>query len=148
MSEALAKHLIELLEKQNWQVDVVLPVPLSHRRLRQRGYNQAGLLAFPLAAAFRLPYIPGALTRVRDTLSQVGLNEKQRIHNVREAFTAKPQRIRGKKILIIDDIATTGATIDSCASALLAAGARSVCAMTLARAVLHHDNPLPTPSTN
>ncbi len=148
MGEALAQHLIELLQKQNWQVDAVIPVPLSRQRLRQRGYNQAGLLAFPLAIAFRLAYMPDALRRVRDTASQVGLNERERIQNVRDAFTANLQRIQGKNILIIDDVATTGATIGSCASALLAAGARSVYAMTFARAMLHHDNPLPSPPTN
>ncbi|MDZ4158176.1 MAG: phosphoribosyltransferase family protein [Anaerolineaceae bacterium] len=139
MGEALAQHLRALLYQHRWRVDLVIPVPLSTQRLRERGYNQAGLLAFPLAIACRLTYSPYSLQRVHETRSQVGLNEKERLHNVRGAFRANPHKVRGRTALIVDDVATTGATIESCASALLEAGAVSVYGITLARALLHRD---------
>ena len=116
-----------------WQVDVVLPVPLSRRRLRERGYNQAALFALPLALALGVSYRPATLRRVRHTRSQVGLSWEQRQENVAGAFLASPHAASGKTVLLVDDVVTTGATLNACASALRSAGARRVYAFSVAR---------------
>ncbi len=146
MGESLALHLVELTETLNWPVQLVAPVPLSKQRLRERGYNQSGLLARPLALATGLAYRPWALWRVRDTRSQVGLNERERLQNVMGAFEADSKEVNGKNVLVIDDVATTGATQNGCAEALLKAGARAVYGLTLAKAANRNDAS-PVPST-
>lgn len=84
--------------------------------------------------ALGVTYAPDALTRTRETRSQVGLTKAERRTNVNGAFQAKPNRVDGRRILLLDDIATTGSTLSSCAEALRAAGARDVFALTVARA--------------
>ncbi len=133
IGESLSMHLIELMGELHWPVEMITPVPLSRERLRERGYNQSALLARPLALATGLPYKPKALWRYRDTRSQVGLNERERLQNVSGAFQAEPGEVKDKIILVIDDVATTGATQSSCAQALLSAGATTVYGLTLAR---------------
>jgi len=116
--------------------DIVLPVPLHPRRERARGYNQALLLARELARSLELPLDSSLLIRTRDTPSQTGLTPRQRRLNVRGAFAVTPRsRVKGKRILLIDDVATTGATLDACARALKRAGAARVEAVTVARVV-------------
>ncbi len=146
IGESLSQHLIMLLAELNWPVQLVIPVPLSKQRLRERGYNQSSLLARPLALAAGLAYKPGALRRVRDTRTQVGLNEKERLQNVMGAFSADPRAVSGKIVLVIDDVATTGATVNSCAQALLKSGAAAVYGLTLAKAA-HRNDASPVPST-
>lgn len=139
MGEALSKHLIELYNDLKWDIDMIVPVPLSKAHYKKRGYNQAGLLARPLAYAVEKPYRPGALERTRDTLSQVHLGAHERRKNVSNAFGAKAEIVKGKNILVIDDVTTTGSTISACAKALKSAGASTVFGMTLARSVLQAD---------
>ncbi|GAB4499804.1 MAG: ComF family protein [Anaerolineales bacterium] len=138
LGEILARHLIEQITHLNWQFDTVIPVPLSAKRLRERGYNQAALLALPVALALHRAYQPAALQRQRHTDSQVHLNFQQRQQNVSGAFHATPRSVRGKNILVIDDVATTSATLNACAHALLEAGANQVYGLTMARAVFKH----------
>lgn len=135
MGEALARPLIPCLENLQWAIDVVIPVPLGLARLAERGYNQSALLARPLALGSNLDFQPHALRRARDTRSQVGLSAKSRRENVAGAFHALPEAVAGKNVLIVDDVATSGATLDACADALLSAGACRVYGLTLARAV-------------
>jgi len=117
--------------------DIVLPVPLHVQRLRWRGFNQAQLLARPLADAVGVPLDPYALERVRPTRPQVELDEKERRQNVAGAFrVVQPQAVAGRRVLLVDDVYTTGATVDECSRVLLRAGARSVDVLALARAVL------------
>ncbi len=137
LGEALAASLAEFACSLNWPVEMVVPVPLSKKRLRERGYNQVELIAYPLSLALGLSYQPKALRRHRDTVSQVGLTADERKENVRQAFVADARRVNGKCVLLIDDVATTGATLASCSQALLQAGAREVFALTVARAILH-----------
>jgi competence protein ComFC len=139
LGEALSKHLIELYNQEKWAVDCIVPVPLSSHRLKERGYNQASLLARPLALAVRKPYRPDILHRVRDTRSQVGLTAVERRANVEDAFSSEPRQVKGKTILIVDDVTTTGSTINACAQALCASGASAVFGLTLSRAVLQAD---------
>ena len=130
----MSQWLAELLSRESWPVDLVVPVPLGKDRLRQRGYNQAGLIASELAKSQHLPYSNRALWRVRETLSQVGLDAIARMKNVRGAFSADSAIVGGKRVMIVDDLYTTGATLSSCAQALLQVGAVEVFGLTVGRA--------------
>jgi ComF family protein len=118
---------------------MLLPIPLGKKRLQERGYNQVALVAEPLAYQMGLVYLPQAIWKKKETRSQVGLKHSQRRENVQNAYQAYPETVKRKSILIMDDVATTGATISSSTEALLAAGAREVFAITIARALSHHD---------
>jgi len=135
LGETLAQPLIELFLNLGWQVDLVVPVPLSRARHEERGYNQAALLARPLALACGLSYRPKTIQKTRETLSQVGLTKSGRRDNVKDAFFAPSSQVQGKRILVIDDVTTSGATIEACAQALTVGGAERVYGLTLARAV-------------
>ncbi len=137
LAETLAGFLLALVDALGWRVDVVVPVPLGKARYRARGYNQAALLAFPLALGLGVPYEGKALVRVRETPSQVNLSAEARRRNVAGAFTVvQPQAVAGRAVLLVDDVMTTGATLDAAATALKTSGARQVFAVTVARAVL------------
>jgi ComF family protein len=131
----LSKHVSRFVEDMHLDVEAVIPVPLGKKRLKDRGYNQVSLIAYPLALRLKLNYIPQGLTRIRETESQVGLNSRDRNENVKDAFSSRCSHVSGKNILIIDDVATTGATLSSCTDALRAGGASSVYAVTVARAL-------------
>ena len=134
LGEVLARPLIDQLNGLKWRVDLITPVPLGKTRRAQRGYNQAALLAWPLALGCGITYRPQALMKVRETRTQVGLTLTQRRENVAEAFRAKAAEVSGKRILVVDDVTTSGATMEACATALLSAGAERVYGLTLARA--------------
>lgn len=118
-----------------WQIDVVTAVPLHPTRERDRGYNQAALLAAYITAHRGWPLVREAVSRVRETQSQVSLNVAQRQINMAGAFSAQPGHVSGKSVLLIDDVLTTGATLVACASALYEAGAAHVFGATVASAV-------------
>jgi len=115
--------------------DVVIPVPLGRRRQRQRGYNQSADIARHLARRLACAYTPAALRRRRETAPQSGLDRAARIRNLDGAFAASP-RVAGQRVLLIDDVFTTGATVHAAAAALRRAGARQVVVLTAARAAL------------
>lgn len=112
--------------------DVLVPVPLGFVRLWRRGFNQAGVLARALAQATR-QRVDYGLVRVRQTLTQRRLDRHQRAHNVHGAFRAAVERFAGRRVLLVDDVVTTGATARTCARALLDAGAAEVRVAALAR---------------
>lgn len=114
-----------------WKPDVVIPVPLHADRLRQRGYNQAALLAGPVAEGNRLPMDEKLLLRTGRTKAMKALDAGERRENIRGAFSLAPGRTAPRRVLLIDDIFTTGATVDACAEALRAGGAREVYFLTL-----------------
>ena len=109
----------------------MVPVPLHRRRLRRRGFNQAALVARVVARESGLPLALARLVRVRDTPSQGGLSPAGRMANVAGAFEARS--VDGKRVVLVDDVWTTGATARACARALGVAGALSVRAFTIAR---------------
>jgi competence protein ComFC len=145
IAEALSRHLIELFNITGWTADLVTVVPLGPRRQQERGYNQSSFLARPLSLATGISFQPGALVRIRETRSQVGLSAQDRHENMKDAFLAKADRVKHKRVLLIDDVATTGSTLVSCAQALRFAGATAIYGLTLARAVLETDR-IPAPA--
>ena len=127
--------LYELIKKSEWQVDALVPVPLGLARLQERGYNQAVLIARPLALRIGKPCLKKGLIRVRETRSQVGLSYFQRQENVAHAFKGIERYVSGLKVLVVDDVATSSSTLNACANALRAAGAQDVRCLTVARAI-------------
>jgi competence protein ComFC len=120
-----------------FQADVVVPVPLHRQRERERAYNQAALIAKPLAKLLRLPYKSVLLTRTRPRPDKHLLSYEERWESVRGAFATRPgSLVDNLRVLLVDDVMTSGATLDSCAKTLREAGARSVIGLTVARAVL------------
>jgi len=114
--------------------DVIIPVPLHIRRLRDRGFNQALLLARALGKKHGLDVDFSLLKRRKLTLTQTGLDKKERAINIKGAFfAAQPGRLKEKNIILVDDVFTTGATINECAKTLKKGGANQVAAITLAR---------------
>lgn len=113
--------------------DAVCAIPLHPRRFRSRQYDQAMLLGRELARSIGRPLLVGALSRVKQTARQVGLGDEERERNVEGAFTAG-EGLSGRRLLLVDDVFTTGATARAAASALLSAGAACVEVLTLARA--------------
>lgn len=118
------------------RADCLVPVPLHPQRLREREYNQALLLSDVLGRRLQLEVIPDGLERIRETPPQTGLSLEDRRRNVRRAFVAKrPKLIENHPVLLIDDVLTTGATVNECARALKRAGAKAVYVLTVARTV-------------
>ena len=131
----LARVLARGLAQRPLQADLVIPVPLSAGRKRERGYNQSELIAIELARLAPLPApTPEALAKPRDTRPQVGLSAVERRRNVAGAFACpRPELVEGRRILLIDDVMTTGATLEACAAPLVEAGAARVMALVVAR---------------
>jgi ComF family protein len=115
-------------------IDVVVPVPLHPRRLRERGFNQAVELLRPLVQHWQLPLALDALRRERDTPHQIGLDAKTRRRNLRGAFTADQRQIDGRRVLLFDDVITTATTLSEASTVLLRAGAAEVRVLAVTRA--------------
>jgi ComF family protein len=134
LAQALAQSMAEVYRRERLSASCLVPVPLSRRRQRQRGYNQTELLGRALAGLLGLPSLPLAAERIRETGSQVGLEAGDRWANVHGAFSADASLVRQETVLLIDDVHTTGATLAACSQALAQAGARRVLALTVGRA--------------
>ena len=140
LAAPLAERLAVVFHQQQWdgaEFAGLVAVPLARGRARQRGFNQAHLLARELGRRVRLPVLEDACRRIRATALQTGLTRAQRLENVRGSFAPGPRAtlLAGRDILLIDDVLTTGATLSACARTLRQAGARRVCALTVARTV-------------
>ncbi len=126
------------------EADMVVPVPLHRERERERGYNQAALLSKPLAKRLRLPHKAVLLMRTRARPDKRILSLEERWESVRGAFATRPgSQVDSRRVLLVDDVLTTGATLDACARALREVGAKSVLGLTIART---ERNPMPSSS--
>jgi len=142
----LAEDFAEALEKSFREkheaaaVDLVVPVPLHPNRLRERGYNQSGLLAAAFARRLGRRFDETSLVRIRDTKHQSRSTGDERRRNVKGAFrVAAPTNVRGRVVVLVDDVMTTGATLDECEAALIDGGAYRVIPFVLAKALLDED---------
>ena len=132
----LAKLLQDYLTTSHVPGEALVPVPLHQKRLRQRGYNQSRLLAQELGKLINLPVVDDCLIRLRHAPPQARTSTvDERRSNVADAFTCRNRRLRDKQVLLVDDVSTSGATLDACAAALKAAGASSVWGLALAREI-------------
>lgn len=138
-----AKHYAKWMARSGAELiaeaDIITPVPLHRRRLFSRRYNQSALLARALAQQVKLPYVPDVLLRIRHTPPQASLNRSHRQKNLRGAFIPNPKQtlsLKDKNILLIDDVTTTGATLNACARVLKKAGASRVYVVALAKTVI------------
>lgn len=124
-----------------WQrpVDLILPIPLHSRRQRERGYNQSELLVAEMRRQLNWKTDTRALLRVRPTRPQLGLTAKERRANVHDAFAADPALVQGRRVLLVDDVCTTGSTLSAAAVALREAGAKSVAAYCLCTVAAEQD---------
>ncbi len=138
LGEILSRRMIVLLKDKNWQIDVVMPVPLSEERLQERGYNQAALLSKPIAKYFGWEHDHRSLVRVKENHSQVALTREQRFENVRSAFLSELPKRNNLRVLLVDDVFTTGATITEASKALQTAGFAEIYAITLAKASIRN----------
>ena len=136
----LAEMIKEFLMKEALDYDVIIPVPLFKRKEAKRGFNQSTIISKYLGQYTGVEVMAANLQRVRNTVIMHTLSRLERIDNVKEAFSLRnPKEIYNKRILLIDDILTTGATINECGRVLYEAGAIEVIACTLAKGVLEKD---------
>lgn len=132
LAKVLADYATPLLGEQHF---LIVPIPLGEKRLKERGFNQAELIARSFAEKQNLRFEPSALRRVKETRPQSKLRgHKERLDNVSEAFLAKQNIVAGQNIILIDDVTTSGATFYEAASALKSAGAKKIFALAAAKA--------------
>jgi len=136
LAVTLAGFLQDYLATNPVPGEVLVPVPLHQKRLRERGYNQSSLLAQELSKLINLPVVDTCLIRQKHAPSQARSSTvEDRQSNVANAFACRDQRLKDKQVLLIDDVSTSGATLDACATALKATGAISVWGLVLAREI-------------
>ena len=132
LADLFIREAAPVLRGQKW--DFIAPVPLHSLKEREREFNQAEILAKHLSAATKIPLNNKLLRRVNSTMTQTRLTKQQRAENMRGAFAVRADvKLNGEKIILVDDVFTTGATTSACAQALRAAGAGEVCVWTVAR---------------
>jgi ComF family protein len=153
----IAKQLAERMSRLRFPAAVegreriLVPVPLSARRLRERGYNQSLVLATALSRWRGVSVVDGAVVRTRETPTQTRLTPEQRLTNVANAFRVDATRLSGHgdaAVVLVDDVITTGATLNACARALTEAGVQQICYLTFGRARDPRDAPLSTGKTS
>lgn len=134
-SRFFAREMVQSYESNinQWKIDLIIPIPISRKRRRKRGYNQATLLAKEISHLTHIPYDNKSMIRIKDTVAQKQLDVRARRRNLRNVFAwhGKEAQIKGKNILLIDDIYTTGSTIDEAARILKKAGAKNVYFLTI-----------------
>jgi ComF family protein len=132
----IAEILAAYLKEYPLIGNVLVPVPLHNNRLRQRGYNQSVLITKRLNKVINLPYVIDSLIRIKDSLPQARTSSLEiRRKNVSNAFTCIDNRLRNKQVILIDDVSTSGATLEACAVAIKKAGALSVWGLTIAKEI-------------
>lgn len=134
LATPLGKRIVSVLMQQQWTFDIIVPVPMHTSRLQERGYNQAEEIAQVVAMMTRKPNLPEAIIRQRPTRSQVGLNQQERQQNLADAFVADQALVAAKRLLLVDDVLTTGTTLSGCAQAAIEGGADEVYGITITQA--------------
>jgi competence protein ComFC len=137
LGDFFGNQMIQLLKELDWDFNMVVPVPISKERLKERSYNQSALISRPIARYFKCEHSSNALTRTKDTGSQIQRSRIDRNLALEGAFCANPAKLKGRNVLLVDDIITTGATVNHCAAALLQAGAKEVYAISIAKTFPH-----------
>lgn len=136
MAEAMV-NLLKTPHDTPLEADIVVPVPLHSARLRHRGFNQSAEIGRRLSKELGLQFAPRALSRIKPTVTQTRLKQRARRRNVENAFRCKrPGLVQGRRVLLVDDVYTTGSTLNECARILVGAGAASVDCIAYARAVM------------
>ena len=139
LAKPLGKLMVDYLLRNNEfkkKVDLIIPVPLHKDNLRKRGFNQSGLLSKIIGDYFSIPVGESVLIKKKTTLFQVNLSKKEREKNILKAFSVeRPEEINGKNILILDDVFTTGTTVEECAKELIKSRANNIFVLTLARTI-------------
>jgi len=134
LSSLIVTHLINLDKVENFQDYILVPIPLHKKKLKKRGFNQASEIAKELSENLKIPVFNDALIKTKQTPAQVNLKKEEREENIKGVFLCqKPELVMGKKILLIDDIFTTGSTMEQCARLLKEAGAKVVWGIIVAR---------------
>jgi len=129
----LGRILAEGIQAKKWQIDFIVPVPIHRLKKAERGFNQSDYIAKGLSSVLNIPYATKLIKRIKHTESQTKLNMNQRALNVANAFKTKKQgEIEGKNFLLIDDVCTTGATMQECGIVLYKAGAKKIYASSVA----------------
>jgi len=134
----LSGFLADYWQKLNWNPDLIVPVPLSKTRRAERGFNQSEMIGKDFSKRIGLRCDSRALMKQRDTAQQVGLDAAERRENLSGAFAAEPSLVKGKQILLLDDVMTTGSTFAECTNVLLEAGAKSVICLSVATTPVDH----------
>lgn len=134
LSSLIVAHLQLMDERPDFSDFNIIPVPLHKKRLKWRGFNQAEELAKELAIFFKNPLISTNLIKIKETLCQTELSDEERKENIKNVFLCQnPEEIKGRKILLVDDVYTTGSTMIECARVLREAGAKKVIGLVIAR---------------
>lgn len=137
LAEPMARLMVDAIEDRGWEFDGIVPVPLHVKRLNLRGYNQAAYLAYSIGKLMGgKEVLSTVLIRIRNTPSQIGMDRDERMWNLYKSFEVRQGHIvEGKTILLVDDVLTTGSTVDHCSSVLLEAGAQKIYVATFASSV-------------
>lgn len=128
----LGKMLGAFISELSWDIDFIVPIPLSKERMRTRGFNQSEILALEASKILGIP-VSLSLIRIKETKPSINLNVEERLNNINRAFLLKDNSLKNKKVLLIDDVYTTGATTNEASRALLERNIREVRVVTLAR---------------
>ena len=132
LADLLVREAVPALAREKW--DLIVPVPLHPTKRRERQFNQAERLGARLSEAARIPLNSKVLRRVEFTETQTRLDRRERAANMKNAFAMRPEAVvKGRRVVLVDDVFTTGATTSACAKVLIAAGAADVCVWTVAR---------------
>lgn len=136
LGDMMGEIIFDYLSENNIYYDVIVPVPLHQNKLKKRGYNQSVLIAQSAARKIKKPLVTDILMRIKDSPPQVDSESlSERLDNVRDAFKCKDNSLSGVNVLLLDDVCTTGSTIEACARALKETGVKSVWAITVAREI-------------
>lgn len=134
LATTFGNYMTNVVVRENFEFDIIIPVPLTKKRQRSRGYNQSELLANQISKNLGAPVVTDVLQRTKFSRSQTELTSSERYQNLEDCFVAEnPDKIKGKKILLVDDVMTTGATIEACSKILMDAGANVVYVCTACR---------------